>query len=875
MSDYGITPLGGQKEVPYESDKLDEKSYEGEGVHVKAAHEVEYGHQLNSGEEGEIKQQLEMTAEDLQAVEEKLSTMSTARAQAIMAQVLELHQHDQNFPSSALEKIRLYLNDDHAAKDVDLDTEMKLEALLVTENSPYAEVRANVENWDDPSMPSFTFRVWVIGILFSGVGAFINELFSIRNPSVYVTANVAQLLAYPFGVLMAKSLPLANVNFFGRQFSLNPGPFNKKEHMLITIMATVAYNTPYTNYTVFVQVLPVYFNQSYARSFGYQILISLSSNFVGYGLAGLTRRFLVFPSFCVWPTSLVTVALNKAFHSETNEPVPGPFNRMYTWSREKFFLIAFGSMFVYWWFPGFIFQALSTFNWLSWISPNNATLNNIVGSNYGLGVNPWPTFDFNPLTVQGWVPLVIPTFTIMNQFAGMIIAFIMIVGIYWTNNFNTSYLPINSNHVFDNTGSRYNVTLILDSNGEFDNDLYQQYSEPYMAAGNLVIYFWFFAIYTCTISYACLYHRHDIALGFKGLWRSIRRNSSVREGGDDLAEDVHFRLMKAYPEVPEWWYLTVLALAAAVGMIGVGVYPTHSSPAVVIFGIIMAVVSIIPVGMITAVTGIQVTMNVLAEFIGGAISPGNAIELNFFKMFGYITTAQAVYFSNDLKLAHYVKIPPKHTFLAQMLATLISTFVCVGIFNFQLSFKNVCTADATFGFTCPGQNTFFTAAVFWGTLSAKRLFGSGRRYNSLLIGFPVGAVLPFIVYGLQKAFPRKQWLRQVHPVMICAGGLLWSPYNFANYWPVVILTYISWIYVKRRYLAFWAKYNYVLAAAWMTGIAISAIIIFFGLEIPAVSIDWWGNNVSYEGCEGAGGCPRLAVPDVGYFGPAPGSGTYI
>ena len=73
-----------------------------------------------------------------------------------------------------------------------------------------------------------------------------------------------------------------------------------------------------------------------------------------------------------------------------------------------------------------------------------------------------------------------------------------IVGIYWTNTFDTAYLPINSNHVFDNTGSRYNVTAILNEDGQFDNDLYQQYSEPYMCAGNLVIYFWFFAIYTAS-----------------------------------------------------------------------------------------------------------------------------------------------------------------------------------------------------------------------------------------------------------------------------------------------------------------------------------------------------------------------------------------
>lgn len=112
-------------------------------------------------------------------------------------------------------------------------------------------------------------------------------------------------------------------------------------------------------------------------------------------------------------------------------------------------------------------------------------------------------------------------------------------------------------------------------------------------------------------------------------------------------------------------------------------------------------------------------------------------------MYGYVTTAQAVYFANDLKLAHYLKIPPRYTFTAQMVATVVSTFVCTAVFNFQMGFRNVCTPEADFGFSCPGHNTFFTAAVFWGTLGPQKLFGPGQRYNLLLLGFPVGLALPF------------------------------------------------------------------------------------------------------------------------------------
>ncbi|WWC63248.1 OPT family small oligopeptide transporter [Kwoniella dejecticola CBS 10117] len=865
-------PGGQAAELSY--GKQEKNSIEGE-VTVMGTEKDIYGETVTDAEDAAAQADLGMTGEDLLEIETKLGSMSVERTAVIMKQVQEMHQHDQNFPMLVLQRIEEFLGNPDVMTNPsahhELIREMKLEALLVTENSPYAEVRAVVENTNDVDMPSFTFRTWFIGIIYVVIGAFINQLFVIRQPNITVSSEVAQLLAYPAGKLCEKVLPDWSFTLFGRRHSLNPGRFNKKEHMLITIMATVGYNTPYTTDIILSQYLPQYFNQQYAAEFSYQILIGLGTNFCGYGLAGLARRFLIYPSYCVWPGSLVTIALNRAFHSESDPAVPGPLKRMYSWTRIKFFAVAFAAMFVWFWFPGFLFTALSTFNWISWISPNNMTLNNIVGSVNGLGLNPWPTFDFNVLNAYGWNPLVVPAFGTINQFAGAMVAFFMIVGFYWSNIWNTAYLPINSNHVFDNTGSAFDVQKVIDDRGIFDAAKYQTYSQPWMAAGNLVIYFWFFAQYACTISYAFLFHRREIAHGFKGLVKSFRRGKRDDPDDDDLSEDIHCRLMRAYPEVPEWWYLIVLLFAMACGMAGIGAWETYTNPAVVLFGIALGLVFIIPVGLITAITGIQVTMNVLAELIGGAWTPGNALAMNYFKAFGYITTAQAIYFSNDLKVAHYLKIPPRHTFTAQLVATLVSTLVCTGVFNFQMNkVPNVCTADAPFGFSCPGINTFFTAAVFWGTLGPNKLFGSAGQYKALLAGFPVGFALPFIVYFLRKRFPTTKWLRQIHPVMLCYGGISWAPYNMSYLWPSVPLASFSWFYIKKRYLAFWSKYNFVLAAAWQCGIAIAAIIIFFAVQLPAVEVTWWGNTVSSQGCEGTA-CRRLPIPDNGYFGPAPGN----
>lgn len=56
----------------------------------------------------------------------------------------------------------------------------------------------------------------------------------------------------------------------------------------------------------------------------------------------------------------------------------------------------------------------------------------------------------------------------------------------------------------------------------------------------------------------------------------------------------------------------------------------------------------------------------------------------------------------------------------QLWATMIYCCVSAAVFNFALGFKNVCTPDAAFRFTCPNQRTFYTSAVFWGTCSCER-----------------------------------------------------------------------------------------------------------------------------------------------------------
>ena len=91
--------------------------------------------------------------------------------------------------------------------------------------------------------------------------------------------------------------------------------------------------------------------------------------------------------------------------------------------------------------------------------------------------------------------------------------------------------------------------------------------------------------------------------------------------------------------------------------------------------------------------------------------------------------------------------------------------------------------------------------------------------------------------------------------------------------PWSIVGFIFQYVVRRRHFAWWAKYNYVLSAALDSGVALSAVFIFFVLQYPkngeiglTTVQAWWGNTV-YVNTADAAGTPMYKLPPKGYFGP--------
>lgn len=263
---------------------------------------------------------------------------------------------------------------------------------------------------DDPSMPCETLRAHLLGYIWAAVAQFVNSLFNSRFPAITFQSQVAQILLYPCGVLLAWVLPDWGITIGGRRHSLNPGPWSYKEQVLSTIIVDVGLVSAYVFWNI--QTETVYFHDTWLTS-GYKILLLLSTQMMGLGFAGMIRKFVVYPMETIWPNILPTLALNRAL------TVPERKETLHGWSmsRYKFFFLFFAAMCVYFWIPDYLFQALGLFAWMSWIAPNNFDLAVVTGSQFGLGFNPISSFDWNVFATYSF-PLTYPFFSVFQQYIG-------------------------------------------------------------------------------------------------------------------------------------------------------------------------------------------------------------------------------------------------------------------------------------------------------------------------------------------------------------------------------------------------------------------------------------------------------------------------
>nr|GMD10413.1 oligopeptide transporter 7-like [Ipomoea batatas] len=682
------------------------------------------------------------------------------------------------------------------------------------ENSPIREVALTVPTTDDPSLPVLTFRMWVLGTFSCVLLSFLNQFFWYRTEPLTITGISAQIAVVPLGQLMAARIT-DRVFFKGTkwEFTLNPGPFNVKEHVLITIFANSGAGTVFAIHVI--TAVKVFYGKHI--TFFVSLIIVITTQVMGFGWAGIFRR---------------------ALHEKEERPKGGI-------TRTQFLIIAFICSFAYYVFPGYLFQMLTSMSWICWFFPRSVLAQQLGSGLQGLGIGAIG-LDWSTISSYLGSPLASPWFATANIAVGFFLTLYVFTPIfYWCDVFNAKTFPIFSDDLFTSSGQTYNISAIIDSNFHLDLEAYDQEGKLYISTFFALTYGLGFAALTATLVHVVLFHGREI-------WEQSK--SSFK----DKKMDIHTRLMSKYKQVPEWWFWCILVANIALTVFACEYYKEQLQLPWwgVLLACVTAIIFTLPIGIITAITNQTLGLNIITEYIIGYIYPGYPVANMCFKVYGCISMIQAVVFLQDFKLGHYMKIPPRTMFMAQVVGALIAAFVYLGTAWWLMeTIPEICQTTATNTvWTCPSDHVFYDASVIWGLIGPRRIFGDLGTYEAVNWFFLVGAIAPVLVWVATKAFPRQEWIRLINmPVLISASSQM-PPATAVNYTTWIMVGFLSGFVVFRYRPDLWQRHNYVLSGALDAGLAFMGVLLYLCLGLQNVSLNWWGNDLD--------GCPYASCPSA-------------
>ncbi|CAG8539472.1 20976_t:CDS:10 [Dentiscutata erythropus] len=379
------------------------------------------------------------------------------------------------------------------------------------------------------------------------------------------------------------------------------------------------------------------------------------------------------------------------------------------------------------------------------------------------------------------------------------------------------------------------ATRIMDPvTGVLDVTSYENYSPVYMSAVFAACYCYSFMQVTATICHVILFHGKEI-------WNRYKKTREEEE-----ETDIHCKMMSIYPEVPYYWYIAIFFVMLIIAII-LG-YKVNLPWWGVLLAIALAIFMVLPIGIIQAVSNWQLGLNVLTELVCGF---GYPIANVYFKAYGHISLTQCLLFVQDLKLGHYMKIPPRSMFISQIWGTFVGIIVNYWttniVINTKRSYIDGTEVDPTGQWAGLQPEIFNTASIIWRLIGPGRVFGSSSIYNVLLWGFLIGGFLPIPFYLLHQKFPKAKFNLVNFPIIFY--GLSVFPQTYPNFIITgFIAGFLSQFYAFRYKHMWWKKYNYVMSAAFDSGAQIMTMVAFICINgiVKVQFPTWWGNDPSTQ-----------------------------
>nr|AGA20382.1 oligopeptide transporter 11 [Phanerodontia chrysosporium] len=686
---------------------------------------------------------------------------------------------------------------------------------------------------DDPTQQAFTFRTVFLGLGLSVFSAVLATIYTFKPQNASVSQLFCLIIAYVLGEAMATFIPTK-----GWFRYLNPGPFNIKEHTAIVIMASTASSVAIAMEVI--AAIDLFYNEKLNAAVA--IFQIFASQMLGYGMAGILRTLLVYPTYAFYPSYISVVSLLQSLHFK------GTLNH----KKRRYFWIVFAAIFLWEWIPQYPFPLLTAISVVCLIDNGRSTfVRNLFGagsSNEGIGLLSFGTSW--TLITQG-SPLVWPLQTQVNSYLGMAIGYLVLTLAYYKNSFNARDLVFMSTSLFGSDGNTYNQSAILTPDNSLDKSKLAEVGLPRYTATYVVSQMCYNFSLGAALVHVLLWHWSDLKAAFAG-FKFLKNSQEI--------DDPHYKEMRKYPEVPQWWY--GLLFLASLG-VGIGCSYTTSTPlmpwwSVILFTAISAVIAVC-LGFIAATTGFQISIKYAIQVLAAFIHPGKPITVMYVNLYGNSTAFQTLAMLQDLKLGQYTKLPPRVTFAAQMAGSIVGS-----IFNYTMMITIVnnnreVLLDPVGTRVWSGWiiQQYNSASVAMGALG-KELFTVGKPYWLVPFAILLGLVFPLPFWLVHRYAPRGSWVSRAAayintPIVALYVGYL--PYSVnGQWWSCVVIGFASQWWARSRRPKWFKKYNYLTSAALDGG---SQVIMFilsfavFGASGRAVDFpNWWGNpaNLSVDRC---------------------------
>ncbi|KAF9255108.1 OPT oligopeptide transporter [Marasmius fiardii PR-910] len=665
---------------------------------------------------------------------------------------------------------------------------------------------------DDPTLPIYTFRTLFLGVGLSCFGAVLGQIFYFRPQTIDVSVLFIQIFSYILGKILEEILPGPNPKARFQTGDaplwrfLNPSSFNIKEHVAITIMSsTSAYAAKAIS--IFA-AQDLYYNVR--PNAAVPIFTLISTQLIGYGMAGILRRFLVYPTFAVYPQSMPTVQLFDALHRGHSVLAQK--------KRVRFFWLVFLGIFVWEWFPEYIAPTLTGISIFCLANQDSDWFTRIFGGaagNEGLGMFSI-CLDWVYVGASGGSigALFTPLSTQLSLYAGCAVCIIAFCACYQENVWNAQNFPFLSQLLFHENGTEYDQLAILTENYELDYEKLEAVGLPWYAASQLL-----FKISRTMYIGAALTHFF--------LWHSPTFWKILRDKKE--CQDVHYQKMKIYKEVSNWVYLALFVVCAAVG-IGTSYAAKSGLPAwATIIALLFAWIFVPVVGTLNATVGYAPSIENMIQMLGGALVPGKPVANMYFTAYGYTPVVQSYRLCQDLKIGQYTKLPPRTCFTMQLIGTVIG-----GLLNFVImttvvsSQREVLRAvQGTNVWSGQQVQSFNSAAIAWGALG-KPLYATGTRYGFVPYMLIAGLGFPIPFWIAHKYWPKVGFNLVFTPILVAELGYLSVGINSSVFTTFLLAVFSQ--YYLRKYRATWfRKYNFLMSAALDGGTSVMVFIYTFAV----------------------------------------------